>query len=73
MIFRVKLFGARIDPACEYCRHGQASQDGQMILCRNKGIVAPYYSCRKFFYCPLKRIPKPRPKLLEFSPEDFEL
>ena len=42
-MFRSKLFGSRIEPACEYCKLGEPSSDGQMILCRSKGIVAPYF------------------------------
>ncbi len=72
-MFRAKLFGSRIQPACEYCKHGEPSSDGQMILCRNKGIVAPYFTCRKFSYDPLKRVPKRVHQLPQFSPEDFSL
>lgn len=74
-IFRQKkkLFGNNIEPACEYCRHGSRSSDNAMILCSKKGIVSPFYSCGKFEYMPTKRIPRRRPKLPEFSREDFKL
>ena len=72
-MFRSKLFGKNIQPACEYCKFGEPSSDGQMVLCRNKGIVAPYFSCRKFSYCPLKRVPKRVHQLPQFSPGDFSL
>ena len=70
---RKKLFGNNISPACEYCEHGTRSSDNAMILCSKKGVVSPYYSCNKFVYMPTKRIPKRRPDLPSFSPEDFTL
>lgn len=73
MFRQAKLFGKNIEPACEYCQYGQYSQDKQMILCIQKGVVAPFYHCRKFIYDPTKRIPKKVRKLPEFDPADFEL
>ena len=67
-----KLFGKNIEPACEYCELGQTAQDNRMVLCKYKGVVPLHFSCRKFIYTPLKRIPK-RPIILQkFSSEDFE-
>lgn len=68
-----KLFGNNIQPACEYCLHGSISSDNEMILCKKKGVVSPYYSCNKFIYMPTKRIPKRRPNLPQYSAEDFKL
>lgn len=74
MFFKNKLFGNNIEPACEYCEKGSAVGKGQMILCSHKGVVAPYFHCRKFTYTPLKRVPaKPTPPLPEYSPDDFKL
>ncbi|MCI6639656.1 MAG: hypothetical protein MSH10_02510 [Pygmaiobacter massiliensis] len=67
------LFSNDMPPACEYCEYGRLASDQVMILCSRKGPVAPRYSCRKFFYSPLKRIPRRQPKLPDFSPEDFAL
>lgn len=72
-MFGKKLFGGHISPACEYCRYGEPSADNQMILCPKKGIVAPYFACRRFSYDPLKRVPKRRKQLPSYSPEDFAL
>ena len=44
-----------------------------MILCPHKGIVAPYFRCRRFQYAPLKRVPRRRRRLPRFNPEDFEI
>ncbi len=68
-----KLFLAKVDPACLYCEHGRPASDGVMILCEKRGIVSPFYTCRRFLYCPLKRVPKRQPKLPEFSAEEFAL
>ena len=44
-----------------------------MILCEKCGVVAPYYSCKKFRYDPLLRVPKRRRPLPEYSESDFTL
>jgi len=72
-VIKSLLFGKNIDPACEYCEWGRPSQDEKMILCRHNGVVAPYFSCRRFKYAPLKRKPKPVPVLPDYNPEDFKL
>ena len=68
-----RLFGKNIEPACAYCENGKPSRDGSMILCDKKGVVSPYYSCRKFDYAPLKRIPKRPMPLPEYDSEEFSL
>ncbi|HIT09233.1 MAG TPA: hypothetical protein IAB55_09160 [Candidatus Merdivicinus faecavium] len=67
------FFGRRIEPACSYCELGRPTRDGQMILCKKNGVVAPCFSCRRFVYAPLKRRPSRIQTLPEFSKEDFEL
>ena len=49
------------------------SASGETILCPKRGVVVPYYSCRKFFYSPLKRVPKRLPALPSYSEEEFKL
>lgn len=70
-----KMFGSKIEPACEYCELGKITKDGQMILCEKHGAVAPYFSCKAFVYSPLLRIPKPLLKLdkQNYSEDDFKL
>lgn len=68
-----KLYGENIDKSCGYCEHGKAAPDGETVLCIKKGVVTPDFHCRRFKYDPLKRVPKRRPPLPEYSPEDFEL
>ncbi len=67
-----KIIG-NVAPKCEYCKHGKLSSDGENILCIKKGVLSRDFSCKKFSYDPLKRIPRELPPLPEFSPEDFEL
>lgn len=50
------LFRKKINRSCSYCQRGTAMGNEQM-LCTKCGIVSEYYSCRKFRYDPLKRIP----------------
>ncbi len=62
------------DPRCEYCKYGKLSADGDKVLCPKKGIMDKYYSCKKFRYDPLKRVPDTNaPEFMTFSPEDFAL
>lgn len=72
-MFRKPYFGTNISPACEYCAHSRPSPDGRMYYCLKVGVVYPYHKCRKFRYDPLRRIPRRRPALPKFSPEDFQL
>lgn len=68
-----KLFNQDITPACEYCEHGGDSDDETMIECRRNGLVSPYFRCAKFKYSPLRRKPRPLPRLPKMNPEDFSL
>ena len=68
-----RLFGNEISPACQYCANGFARSEGEQVLCMKRGVVPPDYSCRKFRYDPLLRVP-PRPLPLEkYETADFEL
>lgn len=71
-MFRSNLFGKRIEPACEYCSNGHISAN-DTILCKYKGIVEPYYSCKKFSYAPLKREPKVAPAMRTYCEDEFKL
>lgn len=61
-----------VTPKCEYCKHGRPSAENT-ILCNKKGVLEKDFSCKKFSYDPLKRIPEKKAVLPEFSKEDFEL
>ena len=52
-----RLFGRNIQPSCGYCENGAPLKDGSMVMCEKKGIVSPYFQCRRFQYAPLKRKP----------------
>ena len=64
---------SEIAPKCEYCAHARPSPDGETVLCRYKGVVEKDGKCRKYKYDILKRQPRHKPKLQEFSEEDFTL
>ena len=51
-MFKKTYYGAHVAPACAYCLHGSTAADPKMILCRHKGVVSPYYCCRRFSYDP---------------------
>ncbi len=50
-------FNKKIPPKCDYCRYGKRTNAGNKILCEIKALVDPNFSCNKFVYSPLKRIP----------------
>lgn len=52
-----KYFDKSIAPKCDYCQFGKRAKDGDKVLCEKKGLVDTNYSCGKFSYSPLKRIP----------------
>ena len=68
------LFGNRIHPACQYCiRMMRAIPRKEQVICEKFGVVAADYSCSKYRYDPLRRVPRrPRP-LQRFSAEDFSI
>lgn len=73
MKIKYKYFGKHIDPACDYCLRGKRTADNLMILCKKKGVISPFYCCRKFIYDPLMRTPKRAPALPKYTQEDFKL
>lgn len=58
MAQKKEYFGARIDPACEYCKFGTLAQTKTSVLCSKQGLVDLKYSCKKWVYDPIKRVPK---------------
>lgn len=68
------LFDKKITPSCSYCIHGTELGEGE-VACIKLGITSETYSCRRFTYDPLKRVPDfimPMPKP-QFTAEDFQL
>ena len=52
-----KYFSKTIPPKCDYCHFGKRARSGNKVLCEKSGLVDCTYSCGKFVYSPLKRIP----------------
>ena len=52
-----KYFSKSIPPKCDYCHFGKRAKSGNKVLCEKSGLVDCTYSCGKFVYEPLKRIP----------------
>ena len=48
---------------CEFCRFATEIKTTEDMLCAYKGVVDKEYSCRKFVYDPLKRVPRKLPEL----------
>lgn len=69
----MRLFPKKAYSACKNCRYGRKTSNGEKILCTRKGIVEPDYTCRKYLYDPLKRVPKRRLALPTFTADDFKL
>lgn len=70
---KLVLFGKTVEPACQYCEHGLLTKDSNMVLCKKKGSMQPYASCRNYQYAPLKRMPKRAAPLPTYDKKDFEL
>ncbi len=51
-------FGSNIPPSCSYCVYGNRAKEGNKVLCEKQGLVAGDYSCKKWEYDPIKRVPK---------------
>ena len=67
------LLNPKIQPACAYCAVGKLSCDETTVLCTKKGVMQPDSSCRAFRYDPLKRVPRAKPKMQEYTAEDFSI
>ena len=67
-----KYFDKDIPPHCEYCDFGKRAKDGNKVLCDKRGLVDADFSCAKFFYSPLKRIPVKQLNRVGFLDEDDE-
>ncbi len=72
MLNRV-LYDRERTPLCTYCEYVRLSRDKKVLYCKYKGIVVEDYSCKRFKYDPLKRIPRPPVKLPTYSADDFKL
>lgn len=61
-----------LDRGCIYCENASLLQDKDFVLCSYRGVVSAGYSCRRFSYDPLKRVPSPgRSPLIAPPPEDL--
>ncbi|MBQ8250026.1 MAG: hypothetical protein IJY93_09165 [Clostridia bacterium] len=49
---------------CEFCRYAEVLSGTEDMLCKHKGAVDREYSCRRFIYDPLKRVPRKLPELI---------
>ena len=67
------LFGNRIQAACVYCELSYPSGQEGTRLCFKKGIVSYDFSCSKFRYDPLARIPRRPLEIEQFDERDFSL
>jgi len=68
---KYRFFGRDIEPACEICEYRKKPLSGIVIYCKYNGVVDEYFSCKKFKYDPLKRVPKVLPELKKHKKEDF--
>ena len=68
-----KLYGNKIEPACEYCANGRIAADETSVLCERRGVVPLYYSCNKFKYDPLRRKPRRSPVMKTYSDDEFRI
>ena len=55
------LYNRDIKPMCVYCVYAKAGLGENDILCQYQGVTTFNYSCHKYEYDPLKRVPKRHP------------
>ena len=67
------ILNKKIEPACVYCAIGKLAYDGKTVLCTKKGVMLPDSHCRAFRYDPLRRVPREKPTLPQYTAEDFSL
>ncbi len=58
------IFSKDIEKVCAHCEYGKQIIGTDDVICSKKGLVKGSFSCRKFLYTPLHRIP---PKPFGFS------
>jgi len=63
------LFDKHIEPNCVYCLYYLEVEENSG-LCRKRGPVMPWGSCRRFHYDPLKRKPPEKPEKLPAYEEE---
>jgi len=61
------------DKFCKYCESSVPLIDENQVLCKKHGVVNNDYSCKKFTYDLLKRIPKTPVSLIIPDAEDIVL
>ncbi len=67
------IFNKKIPASCSYCNYAKVSSTLNLVFCEFKGPVSERDYCRKYSYDPLKRSPKEKAVLPNFSAEDFKL
>ena len=72
-MFKQRYFGKRVAPACAYCKLGSLTADGRTVVCARKGVTAPYDSCSRYRYDPLKRVPARQASLPSYHEDEFKL
>ncbi|NLT58470.1 MAG: hypothetical protein GXX99_05860 [Clostridiales bacterium] len=69
----MKLYGNKVEPRCTYCEFGTRIGQTDHINCIRCGVVTDGYTCPRFRYDPLKRVPPKLVPLPAFREEDFEV
>lgn len=68
------MFSKKIARMCQYCDHSRPVIQTDHFICPFKGLITGDFSCRKYKYNAIKRVP---PKKIiykeEFDKSDFEL
>ncbi len=69
------IFGKDAQRACALCEFGFINDETGNVICakRRKKEFAPEHRCGKFVYDPLKKSPRPKPRMHEHSAEEFML
>lgn len=52
-----------ISKCCAYCEKATVLASEDYVLCSKRGVVSQTYSCRRFSYDPLKKVPRRMPDM----------
>ena len=58
---------------CAFCDKSSPLADGEHMLCKKNGVVDCGYTCRKFKYDPLKRVPHSPPPMTHLDPDELSI
>ena len=70
---KIMIYRKTIEPKCRLCKHATLLENSGNIMCDIHGSRPKDFACKKYSYDIFKREIKPKPKMKQFKPSDFEI